>query len=362
MTPSMTPRERTLAALAFQETDLVPYHIMIEAAVVPLLEDYLDNPGFQSTIVNHLPFYNLEFINTPISPDRYRDDFGCQWLAGEAPHLEVPPLSSASLQNLSLPNLCDDAHFQGALPFLDSHQDHFTFFGIAHGFFERGWCLRGMEEFLMDFIDHPGFVAELFEALTDLYLKVVDRIAEYDFDGIRFGDDWGAQSGMIMGAAYWRKLIKPGLKKIFERARDHDLTVMVHADGDIFEVIPDLIEMGVQILNPIQPETMNIVEIKREYGRHLCLNGGISTQFTLPFGSPQEIRDEVQACLRYLGKGGGFFISPAKAIRPEVPMENAAVLIDAIVHQPGATFAGDLPEQVPELWKVYQKYHPNQTR
>jgi uroporphyrinogen-III decarboxylase len=106
---------------------------------------------------------------------------------------------------------------------------------------------------------------------------------------------------------------------------------------------------------------MNVWDIKRRYGRHLCLNGGISTQYTLPRGTPQDVRREVEACLRYLGRNGGYVISPTKPILPDVPSANAQTLIDAIVNQrtasgPDATFP--LPERVDALWRVYAAFHP----
>ncbi len=98
---------------------------------------------------------------------------------------------------------------------------------------------------------------------------------------------------------------------------------MIHSDGDVTELIPDLIEMGVQILNPVQPEVMDIVDIKRRYGRDLCLNGGVSNQLTLPRGTVEQVRREVDACINLLGKGGGYILSPAKSIMSDVPLENA---------------------------------------
>jgi uroporphyrinogen decarboxylase len=125
-------------------------------------------------------------------------------------------------------------------------------------------------------------------------------------------------------------------------------------------LIPDLIEIGVSILNPLQPEAMDVLEIKRRYGKDLCFNGGISTQITLSRRTEQDVRREVAACLRYLGKGGGYVIAPAKAILPDVPLENAAALIDSLVNQSVKPDPRDepLPGRVEELWRVYAEFHP----
>jgi len=359
---SLTPRERVLLALAFEEADIVPYHLMIDETVRPQLAGYFGDDQFERKIINHLPFYNLEARITWIDQDVYIDAFGCVWHKLNIPHLDRYPLQTPSLTGYTFPDLTEPSYFEGVEQFFACNNQHFTLCGIAHGFFDRGWSLRGMENFLSDFLINPSFVEEYFEIMTEMYLGLIDHIARYPFDGIRFGDDWGYQRGVLIGESRWRKFVKPGLKKIFEHARANDLVVMVHSDGDISPLIPDLIEMGVSILNPIQPEVMDIVEIKRTYGRNLCLNGGISTQLTLPAGTEQDIRREVDACLKYLGKSGGYVISPAKAILPDVPLANASALIDALVNQPvGMDRGGEpLPKKVDDLWRVYAEFHPQQ--
>ena len=361
MSSSLSPRERILQALAFQETDLVPYHVMIDEAVRPRLAEYYDNAAFEDRISNHLPFYNLEPKVNWESASTYVDEFGSRWRAGASPHLEQPPLQEPSLRGYRFPDLAAQETFTGASEFFARYDRHFTLCGIAHGFFDRGWALRGMENFMMDFIAHPAFVEELFKSLTSMYIALIDRISAYPFDAIRFGDDWGYQRGVITGASRWRKFIKPGIKRIFGHAREKGFAVMVHSDGDVTELLPDLIDMGVQILNPIQPEAMDILLIKRLYGRDLCFNGGVSTQLTLPRGTAEDVRREVEACLCILGKGGGYVLSPAKAIMSDVPLENAAALIDTIVTQPemsGRREAQETDDYSDALRRVYSEFHP----
>jgi uroporphyrinogen decarboxylase len=357
---TITPRDRILKVFAFQETDIVPYHLMIDERVRPRLVGYYQEVEYDRLIINHLPFFNLEPKTRWITETSYIDAFGCSWRAGNFPHLEKAPLQEPSLENYIFPELVESDTFQNAGDFFARYNQHFTLCGIAHGFFDRGWALRGMENFLIDFVVHPRFVEELFESLTNIYLELIDHITEYPFDGIRFGDDWGYQRGVLVGVNRWRKFVKPGLQKIFNHAREKGLAVMVHSDGDITELIPDLIEIGVQILNPLQPEAMDVLEVKRRFGRDLCLNGGISTQLTLPRGTVSEVRREVEACLHLLGEGGGYVISPAKAILPDVPLENAIALIDALTNQ--AIALPDEPwnpiTRVEALKRVYAEFHP----
>ena len=360
MDEALTPRERVRLALAFEETDFVPYHLMIDERTRPALADYLGDPFFERGLENHLPFYQLEPMVAPLTADTYADVFGSVWRRGVFPHLERWPLSEPTLRGYDFPNLLEPGYFSGVGDFLARHHRHFTFCGLVHGYFDRGWALRGMENFLTDFVTAPAFVAELFEWLTAAHLALIDHIAGLGFDGIRFGDDWGYQRGILIGARRWRQMVKPGLARIFGRARDHGLTVMVHSDGDVTDLIPDLIEMGVQILNPVQPEAMDQLFIKRRYGHHLCLNGGVSTQHTLPQASPAEVRREVEACLHLLGRGGGYILSPAKAILPEVPLPNAAALIEAMTQQPalrGRRSVTPPPELEAALTGVYARFH-----
>jgi hypothetical protein len=136
---------------------------------------------------------------------------------------------------------------------------------------------------------------------------------------------------------------------------------MVHSDGDLSEILPDLIDAGVELLNPIQPECMDILWLKREYGSSICFNGGVSSQLTIPRGSPEQIRAEIQACLRYLGKGGGYVIGPTKTINADIPAENGLAVLDAILNQEHTGHpidGGDaLPERVEALWSVYSAFH-----
>jgi len=355
-----TPRERIYKALAFQETDIVPYHLMIDDRVRPRLAAYFHDEAFEQMLSNHLPFYELEPKVCWTQGELYGDVFGCVWRNVSFPHLERTPLQAPSLSGYTFPDLKEASYFDGIEDFFATYNRHFTMCGFGHGFFDRGWSLRGMENFLADFVTNPTFVEEFFQAMTDAYLDLIDHIAAYPFDGIRFADDWGYQRGILIGADRWRKFVKPGLKKIFGHARERGLLVMVHSDGDVTQLIPDLIEIGVTILNPLQPEAMDVLEIKRRYGKDLCFNGGISTQITLPRGTEQDVRREVAACLRYLGKGGGYIVAPAKAILPDVPLENAAALIDSLVNQPAKPDGRDepLPGRVEELWRVYSEFHP----
>ncbi len=146
------------------------------------------------------------------------------------------------------------------------------------------------------------------------------------------GDDVSAQTGMIMSPATWRRFFKPRLADIIAAARAiaADLPVFYHTDGDCRAIIDELIEIGVTILNPVQPECMDPAEIKRLYGNRLAFWGTIGIQGTLPFGTPADVRREVKRRMESVGRNGGFLIGPSHMIEPEVPWENIVALYEAI--------------------------------
>jgi uroporphyrinogen decarboxylase len=333
---------------------------MYDETLIPQILPFMHDSTLIDRFTNHLPFMNIDSLKFWTGPNGYYDEFGSYWINHHnVPHLACPRLTAPTLQGVEFPAFTCENYLPGMDAFFHDHQYQFVLCGMAQGFFDRSWAMRGLEEILVDFVDHPEFVHELFEALTQHYLNIIDAIQGYPFDGIRFADDWGAQRGMLMGPRRWREFVKPGLKKIFARARESGLVVMVHSDGDIQEIIPDLIEIGVQILNPIQPEAMDILQIKRLYGHSLCLNGGISSQYTLPWGTPADVAEETRACMRYLGQGGGYIVGPTKSILPDTPPQNSAALFETILNQTERPLpaAEPLPERVPELQRVFSAFH-----
>jgi uroporphyrinogen decarboxylase len=363
VTLPITPRARIFQTLKHQESDMVPYHIPIDMECMQNLENEGETTRqLLQHLDNHLPYWLIETEKHWIEKGLYSDDFGCVWKElDHVPHLIDPPLKEPELNGYHFPNLDYEKYFSGIGAFFDTTRDHYRLCCLALGFFDRGWALRGFENFLSDVVLNPKFVEELLERLVEMYFRLIDQIARHPFDGIRFADDWGYQRGVTIGANRWRNLIKPGLKVLFDYAQQKGLTVMVHSDGDLTEIIPDLIQLGVQILNPIQPECMDILWLKKEFGKDICFNGGISSQSTIPWGTPRQIQKEVMACLQYLGKDGGYIIGPTKSLNPDVPLENCLAVLTSILNQPNHPKIRIKPERLPDrakpLWSVYSKFH-----
>lgn len=204
---------------------------------------------------------------------------------------------------------------------------------IGFSLFERAWTLRGFEQLLVDMIESPEFVHSLLDRITEVNLAQIDFALKHDVDCVRFGDDWGSQNGLIMGPALWREFIKPRIAKMYKRVRDAGKYVMIHCCGDVKAILPDLVECGLNIFNPFQPEVMDIFETKKQYYGQLSFFGGISVQRLLPLGAPDEVRRETRRLLEVLGKGGGYIASPSHDIPADVPVENMVAMIEVLTEQ-----------------------------
>jgi len=202
----------------------------------------------------------------------------------------------------------------------------------ACSIFEVSWQLRGMERLLEDFALRPDMAATLLDRVTDIRCKYVASLVSMDVDVIILGDDIATQIGMMMSPTMWRRWLKPRLSQIINTARNirPDILVFYHSDGNPSAVIPDLIEIGVDILNPIQPECMDPAILKEKYGKQLAFWGTIGTQTTFPFGTPEEIRKTVQKRMQTVGRDGGLLLGPTHMLEPDVPWENIVAFYDAV--------------------------------
>jgi uroporphyrinogen decarboxylase len=142
--------------------------------------------------------------------------------------------------------------------------DHFVVVGFGFGLFERTWTLRGFTNLFLDFYDHPAFVHELLGAIADWNIAQLRHALDFDIDAVLFGDDWGMQRGVIMGPGRWREFIKPRVRQMYGLVRSKGRKVFIHSCGKVDELFPDLIECGVDVFNPFQPEVMDTAALLRK--------------------------------------------------------------------------------------------------
>ena len=347
----MNPRERVLTALDHRQPDKVPWHLGATDQVRRLLAGHygdarLTQPAyFNAWVGNHFrhvgptgtgQFHGLE---EEVSPGLWRDGWGIVWdtrgMYGEGEWgrpmncvLPEPTLSGYAFPDPPRP--ADYAHYEH---FVDESIDFFRI-GLTGHLYEVAWALRGMENFLMDLVLHPAFAEDLLDGITDYYLDVIDESVTYGIDAFYFGDDLGSQSqGLIMGPDLWRRFLKPRLARLFSRVKAGGKFVYLHSDGQVDAIFEDLIEIGLDVYNPLQPEIRDVGAIKRQFGDHLSFYGGIGIQDLLPHGTPEQVRAEVRRLIEEIDAGGGYILGPSHAIMADAPVENLVALIEAVREQ-----------------------------
>lgn len=203
--------------------------------------------------------------------------------------------------------------------------------GIAQPF-KSAWLLRGMHNVLMDYLINPDLIEEMYERIYSFDTAYCRALVEAGVDMISIVGDLGMQNGLIMSPKIWRKFDKERMRKLLSELKEMnpELKIYMHTDGDVREIIEDLIEIGVDILNPIQPECMDPVEIKKKYGDRLVLHGAVSLQRTLPFGSPEDVKREVRHLIKNCNVNGGFVIGPSNVLFKEIPPENIIAMYKAV--------------------------------
>ena len=266
----------------------------------------------------------------PVGNEHYRDVFGVEWDRSVDRDIGVvcnQMLPDPTLAGFRFPDPHDPRFFQDIPEKIARHGDCFRLYCIGFSLFERAWTLRGMETLMMDFFDHPEFVHDLFAALADYNIAQVEKALTYDIDAVYFGDDWGQQHGLMMGYSFWKTFIAPSLERMYRAVRDAGKYVFIHSCGDVDELFPDLVDMGLNCFNPFQPEVMEVDSLMPAYRGRLSFWGGLSTQQTLPYGTVEEVR-QATGHLLALGRSGGLILSPAHAVESDVPLENMLAFID----------------------------------
>ena len=207
---------------------------------------------------------------------------------------------------------------------------------------ETAWALRGYDRMLQDLVENPDLAESILEIPYQYHLTAAKQLVEMGVDMVWIGDDVGSQRSMLISPRHWRRFLKPRLATFIGTLKTINPAVKVayHSDGDIRAIIPELIEIGLDVLNPIQPACMDPAELKRLYGDRLCFWGTIDEQETLPFGTPEMVRQEVLTRLRTVGQGGGLIIGPTHHVQLDTPMENFWAMIETITGTPYASLHG----------------------
>ncbi|MBP7053201.1 MAG: hypothetical protein KBE65_19515 [Phycisphaerae bacterium] len=335
----MTNRERVLATVSHKSPDKVPYDIRFtQPARVKMAAHYGDD-RFESKLGNcftwlrpHLP--DARFVE--VAPDIWQDEFGVQWDRHVDKDIGVVCNRRVTPENVGtfrFPDPNDPARYRSFDAMVKPNGDTAVLVSLGFSLFERAWTLAGMENVLMAMVSDPRFAETLLDRILEFNLAIIENACTWVVDIFRFGDDWGHQRGVLMGPDLWRRFIKPRFRAMCDLVKSKGKLVMLHSCGKVDELFDDLIECGLDIFNPFQPEVMDVFEVKKRYGDRLTFYGGISIQRTLPFGTVQQVRDEVRRLIDGVGEQGGYIASPSHDIPGDAKPENIAAMIEVLQNQ-----------------------------
>ena len=330
----MTRRETVINALRHIETEHIPFYAEFTSLEEERVVAYTGNPDFYKSYGGYLHYAQYWGYPTEL-PDRkgyFKDDFGVTWNRNGADKdigvIDEPVIDEADISLYPEPYLNEERIRRDCERLLATKEDKFCFAAIGFSLFERLWSYVGMEDALVYMVTEPDFVDALLDKILEFNLKVIEIYNEYPFDGIYFGDDWGQQKGMIMGAPLWRRFIKPRLEVMYRYAKKNGKFVLQHSCGDIEAVFEDLIEIGLDCYQTVQPEIYDLKEIKRRYGDRLSFWGTISTQRALPILSEEELRSVIRETVNIMRSGGGYILAPTHAVPQDAPPENVIAMLD----------------------------------
>jgi uroporphyrinogen decarboxylase len=334
----MTKREIVTQVLKHKKPPYVPWSYgFTKEARAKLMEHYGDR-DLERILDNHLLKLGSDIgFFEDIGDDCVRDVFGVVWDRSVDKDIGIVKgqvLREPTLKNYNFPDPLDPRFFEDIPEKIATYGDRFRVFQVGFSLYERAWTLRGFEALMMDFYEHPRFVKELLHVIADYDTAQIREALTYDIDAVYFGDDWGQQEGLQMGGPLWNEFIYPELKRLYGVVKSAGKYVVIHSCGDVDELFEDLVAIGLDCFNPFQPEVMDISSIIAEYRGRLTFHGGLSTQRVLPFGTPDEVREETRKLLE-MGRDGGYIFSPAHDVLWDVPLENMLAFIDTAKGQPG---------------------------
>ena len=368
----MNHRDRVLTALNHEQPDRCPMQISFTPEFASRLRQELaltdadfHNPhGGGNTYViertldedmllTSVGWANSYYATETYSEDgvTYTDEWGVTWRnhpyqtkfgTGHYTEIVGHPLADATAIDAYQP---PDPHrpelYAEAERVVREYKDEYWIVGVTvTTIFETAWALRGYEQTLIDFALEPDLIERLFDMPFQYHLTAAKKLVELGVDMIWTGDDIGAQNMMLIAPETWRKHLKPRMAEFCAELKRLNPAVKVayHSDGNIEPIIPELIEIGLDVLNPIQPQSMDPAEIKRKYGDKLCFWGSIDEQYTLPYGTSAEVEAEVMTRLRTLGKNGGLILGPTHHVQLDTPLENFWAMVKAITKTPYNSF------------------------
>jgi uroporphyrinogen decarboxylase len=350
----MTPRERVLAVLSGERPDRVPKMANFYPETLPELGrrgaegDYFgteirfvefEPPPQQRAFLEYLDGLPADvYVGTKPILRNY-----AQW--GYFPHIQgfhrldrpgTPAELAQELALAPLPEFSADQTSRLADEVAEHHRRGLAVMGtpphLGGELFETAWRLRGWAQFMVDLKLNPELAHTLLDQLTAMTVATALVLVRAGVDILGLDDDVGAPAHMIIGPHTWRRFLRPRLETIIRagRAVNPDLKIFYHSDGYIEPIIAELIEIGVDVIHPVQPDVMDPARLKERFGDRLAFWGTVGTQATWGWPNPEAIRAEVRQRIETVGRGGGLIIGPAYDLEPRIPWENILAFFEAV--------------------------------
>jgi uroporphyrinogen decarboxylase len=354
----MKHRDRVVAALSHQHADRCPMQISFTPEFADRLRAEMGLPPRTSprkSLCDLERALGVDMLLAPLgwirsSLDRekngentYLDEWGVRWIDvpyqtrfGPGVYTEMtchPLAEDDAIENYRPPDPTRADLYHEAEELIREWKQEYWIAGMTVcTIFESAWALRGYERLLTDFLLRPALAEAILDIPFHYHLLAARKLVDLGVDMIWAGDDIGTQNRMLMSPATWRRFLKPRLAGFVSALKQQNpkLLIAYHSDGCIYPVIPDLIEIGVDVLNPVQPRSMDPERLKREHGDRLCFWGTVDIQQTLPSGTPAEVKAEVAERLRTIGENGGLILGPTHNVQLDTPMENFRAMVEAI--------------------------------
>jgi uroporphyrinogen decarboxylase len=266
---------------------------------------------------------------------RWTDEWRTGWQDdGHGAKTDAYPLAAGydALEGYAFPDPHQPGRFDAADARLRERGERYVLSAVWFTLFERLWMLRGFDRMLTDPYTDPSSFCRLRDRIVEYNLAIIDQWVQRGVDAVFFSDDWGCQRGLLMNPDDWRRYYLPSYRRLFARVRAGGAHVWMHLCGNVAAILPDLIEIGLNVLNPVQPQAMDVRSLARRYGGRLCFNGGVDVQGTLVRGTPDDVKREVHELVALFGSnGGGYIGGTSHSVMPETPLDNVIAMYEAFL-------------------------------
>ncbi len=367
----MKHRERVLTALNHQEPDRCPMQISFTPEFATRLETdlKLKGQGFhnphgggntyeleraldEDMLLTSIGWVNGYYQNGYQDVDSYIDEWGVTWRTieyqtrfGNGKYTEPfghPLGDDQRLEAYSAPDPDRPTLYAEAGRVIRDYKSEYWIVGVTPTtIFETAWALRGYERLMMDMAADPAMANRVLDLPYYYHKTVAQHLVSLGVDMIWLGDDVGGQNSMLMSPKMWRQYLKPRMADLIAslRAINPHIKIAYHTDGVVYPIIPDLIEIGLDVLNPIQPMAMDPAKLKEDFGDRLCFWGSLDIQQTLPFGTPVDVKKEIITRLKTIGRSGGLLIGPTHNLQLDTPLENFWAMVETVQQTPYQTLS-----------------------